>query len=362
MFDFLIVGSGLFGSVCAHELNKKGKKVLVIEKRSHAGGNIYTENNEGIEVHKYGAHIFHTDSKQTWDYVNTFTSFEEYIHSPKANFKGELYDLPFNMYTFEKMWGVKNPEQARSIIENQKQNANISVPENLEQQAISLCGKDIYEKLIKGYTQKQWGKDCKELPPSIIKRIPVRFEYNNNYFNSKYQGIPKNGYTELIQKLLKEIEIHLNEPFEKGKYDADKIIYTGAIDEYFDYCYGTLEYRSLRFEEEILEQENFQNYPVVNYTDSETPFTRIIEHKHFSKNTIIQKKTIITKEFPQNWTKGKEIYYPINDEKNNQLYSKYLKLSEKEKNIIFGGRLGMYAYFDMDKTVEEALLLVSKLK
>lgn len=357
MYDYLIVGAGLAGSVCACELKKKGNKVLVLDKRSHIGGNLYTENVEGIVVHKYGAHIFHTDNKVVWDYVNSLVDFQDYIHNPKANYKGELFDLPFNMNTFEKMWGVKTSKAAEFIIENQKPKSK-KFPENLEEQALSLCGKDIYEKLIKGYTQKQWGRDCKDLPASIIKRIPFRFEYNNNYFDSKYQGIPKGGYTKLIEKLLEGIEVHLNEEFVKGKYQSKKIIYTGAIDEYFEYCFGPLEYRSLSFKEEVLKQQSFQNYAVINYTDSETPFTRIIEHKFFENTKESLASTVITKEYPQNWTVGKERYYPVNDEKNTALYNKYLQLACNESDIIFSGRLGLYSYLDMDKVIEKSFELL----
>ena len=369
-YDYLIVGSGLFGSVFAYEMTKKGKKCLVIEKRDHVGGNVYTEEKEGINVHKYGAHIFHTSNKKVWNYINQFAEFNRYTNSPVANYKGELYNLPFNMNTFYQMWGVKTPEEAKAKIEEQKKESGIEDPQNLEEQAISLIGNDIYEKLVKGYTQKQWGKECTELPSFIIKRLPVRFTYDNNYFNDSYQGIPIGGYTKIIEKMLEGIEIRLNTDFFDKKEEymemADKILFTGMIDQYFDYCFGELEYRGLNFESEILDTNNYQGNAVINYTDAETPYTRIIEHKHFeipSNELGTEKdseKTIVTREYPKQWKKGQEAYYPVNDEKNSSLYEKYKELAEKEENVIFGGRLGMYQYFDMWKVIEEALKLVDE--
>ncbi len=369
MYDYLVVGAGLFGSIFAYEANKKGKKVLVIDKRNHIAGNIYSENVDGINVHKYGAHIFHTSNKEVWNYINQFADFNGYVNSPIAKYKDEIYSLPFNMNTFNKMWGVETPEEARAKIDEQVKEAGITDPQNLEEQAISMVGKDIYEKLIKGYTGKQWGKPCKELPSFIIKRLPVRFVYDNNYFNDTYQGIPIGGYTRIIEKMLDGIEVRLNEDFfsKKDEYEniADKILFTGMIDEYFDYCFGELEYRSLKFEEEELAVENYQGNAVVNYTEYEIPYTRIIEHKHFEfmcqggKEGSIN-KTIITREYPLKWSRGDEPYYPVNSEKNNSLYEKYKELAEKEDKVIFGGRLGMYKYFDMDKDIEESLKLVEK--
>ena len=355
-YDYLIVGSGLFGAVFAHEANKKGKKCLVIEKRNHIGGNIYTEKCEDIDVHKYGAHIFHTSNKETWDYVNQFCEFNNFINAPIANYNGEIYNMPFNINTFARMFGIATPDQAKEVLA--KQRAEIKgEPKNLEEQAISLVGRDIYTKLIKGYTEKQWGRDCKDLPSFIIKRLPVRFTYDNNYFNDRYQGIPEKGYTYLIEKLLEGIEVRLNENFldKKQEYSsiAEKIVYTGPIDEYFGFALGNLEYRSLRFETETLDREDYQGNAVVNYTDRETPYTRIIEHKHF--NFGKQPKTIVTKEYPSDWEIGMEPYYPINDQRNAELYEKYSALAQEEKNVIFGGRLGMYKYFDMDKVIEAAL-------
>ncbi len=355
-YDYLIVGSGLFGAVFAHEANKKGKKCLVIEKRNHIGGNIYTEKCEDIDVHKYGAHIFHTSNKEIWDYVNQFCEFNNFINAPIANYNGEIYNMPFNMNTFARMFGIATPDQAKEVLA--KQRAEIKgEPKNLEEQAISLVGRDIYTKLIKGYTEKQWGRDCKDLPSFIIKRLPVRFTYDNNYFNDRYQGIPEKGYTYLIEKLLEGIEVRLNENFldKKQEYSsiAEKIVYTGPIDEYFGFILGNLEYRSLRFETETLDREDYQGNAVVNYTDRETPYTRIIEHKHF--NFGKQPKTIVTKEYPSDWEIGMEPYYPINDQRNAELYEKYSALAQEEKNVIFGGRLGMYKYFDMDKVIEAAL-------
>lgn len=359
-YDYLIVGAGLFGSIFAHEITKKGKKCLVIERRSHIGGNVYTELEENINVHMYGAHIFHTNNKDVWEYINQFTDFNRYTNSPVANYKGELYNLPFNMNTFYQMWGVKTPEEAKAKIDEQKAESNIENPKNLEEQAISLIGKDIYEKLVKGYTEKQWGRKCDELPSFIIKRLPVRYTFDNNYFNDLYQGIPIGGYTKIIEKMLEGIEVKLNTDFfddkEKWLNIADKIIFTGMIDQYYDYCYGELEYRGLNFEFETLDMENYQGNAVINYTDAETPFTRIIEHKHFESSD--SPKTIITREYPKTWMKGEEAYYPLNDEKNSQLFKKYLELAKKEDKVIFGGRLGMYKYYDMWQVIDEALKLV----
>ena len=363
-YDYLIVGSGLFGSIFAYEMNKIGKKCLVIEKRPHIGGNVYTEEIENINVHKYGAHIFHTNNRDIWNYINQFADFNRYTNSPVANYKGELYNLPFNMNTFYQMWGVKTPEEAKAKIEEQKKEYHIENPKNLEEQAISLIGKDIYEKLIKGYTEKQWGRQCKDLPAFIIKRLPVRYTFDNNYFNDLYQGIPIGGYTRIIEKMLEGIEVKLNTDFfddkEKWLNTADKIIFTGMIDQYFDYCYGELEYRGLNFEFETLDMENYQGNAVINYTDAETPFTRIIEHKHFEDSQ--SDRTIITREYPKTWQKGEEAYYPMNDDKNSELFEKYQELAQKEKNVIFGGRLGMYQYFDMWQVIDEALKLVEKMK
>lgn len=363
-YNYLIVGAGLYGSIFAYEMNKMGKKCLVIDKRNHIGGNIYTEELEGINVHKYGAHIFHTSNKKVWEYINQFCKFNNYINSPIANYKGEIYNLPFNMNTFNKLWGVVTPSEAKEKIEEQKKEFGIIDPKNLEEQAISLIGKDIYEKLIKGYTEKQWGRKATELPSFIIKRLPVRFSYNNNYFNDLYQGIPNGGYTSIVKKLLFGVEVLLNEDFFKKReyYEniAEKIIFTGMIDEYYNYCFGELEYRSLKFEEEVLNIDNFQGVAVMNFTDIETPYTRIIEHKHFEFGN--QNKTIITREYPKEWKKGDEPYYPINNEKNNNIYEKYKKLSEKDTNVIFGGRLGTYKYYDMDKIIEKVLLDIEKEK
>ena len=358
-YDYLIVGSGLFGAVFAHEAYKKGKKCLVIEKRNHIGGNIYCDEMEGIMVHKYGAHIFHTSDAKVWEYVNALSPFNRYTNSPVANYHGELYNLPFNMNTFHALWGVNTPEEAARKIAQQR-SAVKGEPSNLEQQAIRLAGTDIYEKLIKGYTEKQWGRDCKELPAFIIKRIPVRFTYDNNYFNDPYQGIPVEGYNKMIEKLLEGVEVRLNVDFniseENRQYYknlADKLIYTGTIDSYFDYRYGALEYRSLRFETEVLDCENYQGVAVMNYTDRETPYTRIIEHKHFLFGT--QPKTVVTKEYPVSWTPGKEPYYPVNDDKNQELYQKYVKAAGRERNVRFGGRLAEYKYYDMDQVIASAL-------
>lgn len=359
MYDYIIVGAGLYGSVFAYEATKRGKKCLVIEKRDHVGGNIFTECIEGINVHKYGAHIFHTDDKAIWDYINKFADFNNYINSPMANYKGEYYNLPFNMNTFYKMWGKSKPSEVEEIIRKQRMEIT-STPKNLEEQAISLVGRDVYEKLIKGYTQKQWGRKCEDLPEFIIKRLPVRFTYDNNYFNDRFQGIPIGGYTNIINKMLENCKVKLNTDYAQNKekwYElADKIVYTGSIDVYYDYKYGALEYRSLRFENEILETENYQGNAVVNYTDFETPYTRIVEHKHFEFLKV--DKTIITKEYSEEWTLGKEPYYPINDDRNNEIYSKYKMLALKEEKTIFGGRLGGYKYYDMDKIIKEVLSIV----
>ncbi|MBP5649086.1 MAG: UDP-galactopyranose mutase [Clostridia bacterium] len=361
-YDYLIVGAGLFGSVFAHEALKKGKKCLVIDKRNHTAGNIYTEQQEGINVHKYGAHIFHTSDKEVWDYVNQFAEFNGYINCPVARYKDELYNLPFNMNTFSKMWGIRTPAEAKAIIEKQKAEAGIDEPKNLEEQALKLVGKDIYEKLVKGYTEKQWGRRATELPAFIIKRLPVRFIYDNNYFNDRYQGIPIGGYTAICDKLLEGTEVRLNTDYfdSKDEFDslASRIIFTGMIDQYYGYCFGELEYRSLRFETEVLDEENYQGNAVVNYTEYEVPFTRIIEHKHFEGAK--SDKTIITREYPATWKKGDEPYYAVNNEKNNALYNKYAELAAKENKVVFGGRLGMYKYFDMDDTIASALELVKK--
>lgn len=356
-YDYLIVGSGLFGSIFAYEANKKGKKCLVIDKRSHIGGNIYTEEIEGIQVHQYGAHIFHTSNKEVWNYINQFAEFNRYTNSPIARYKEELYNMPFNMNTFHQLWGVVTPKEAKAKIEEEKKEAGIVEPQNLEEQAISLVGKTIYEKLVKGYTEKQWGKRATDLPSFIIKRLPVRFTYDNNYFNDRYQGIPIGGYTKIIEKMLQGIEVKLNCDFFENRREleniASKIVFTGQIDKFYEYQFGELEYRSLRFETEILEEENYQGNAVVNYTEYEISYTRIIEHKHFESKT--GPKTVITKEYPDNWNQEKEPYYPINDKKNNELYQKYEELSKKDKNVIFGGRLGQYKYYDMDKVILEAL-------
>lgn len=358
-YDYLIVGSGLFGAVVAQRAHEQGKKVLILEKRPHIAGNVYTEEIEGINVHKYGAHIFHTNNKEVWDYVNRFAEFNRFTNSPVANYKNELYSLPFNMYTFNKMWGVVTPEEAAAKIEEQRKAAGIKEPRNLEEQAISLVGTDIYEKLVKGYTEKQWGRPCTELPAFIIKRLPVRFTFDNNYFNALYQGIPIGGYTQMVVNMLEGIEVVLEEDYLSKKEEwndvADKVIYTGAIDAFYDYQLGALEYRSVRFETEVLDKPNFQGNAAVNYTDRETPWTRIIEHKWFEFGT--QPKTVISKEYSSEWKKGDEPYYPVNDEKNNALYNEYKKLAEQEEKIIFGGRLGQYKYYDMDAVIAEALKL-----
>jgi UDP-galactopyranose mutase len=358
-YDYLVVGAGLFGAVFAHEAKAAGKSVLVIDKRPNIAGNVYTEEVEGINVHVYGAHIFHTNNKKVWDYVTRFAEFNRFTNSPVANYKGELYSLPFNMYTFNKMWGVVTPEQAAAKIEEQRAAAGITEPKNLEEQAISLVGTDIYEKLVKGYTEKQWGRDCKDLPAFIIKRLPVRLTFDNNYFNALYQGIPMGGYTKMVANMLEGVEVRLNVDYLQNKAEldklADKVVYTGAIDAYFDYQLGTLEYRSVRFETEVLDTPNFQGNAAVNYTDRETPWTRIIEHKWFEFGT--QPKTVISREYSSEWKKGDEPYYPVNDERNGALYQQYKALAAQEQNVIFGGRLGEYKYYDMDAVIASALAL-----
>lgn len=361
-YDYLIVGAGPFGAVFAYEATKKGKKCLVIDKRNHTGGNMYCEKVEDINVHKYGAHIFHTSNKEVWNYVNQFCAFNNYINSPIANYKGEIYNLPFNMNTFNRLWGVVTPQEAKEKIESQVKESNIIEPKNLEEQAISLVGKDMYEKLIKGYTEKQWGRQCVELPAFIIKRLPVRYTYDNNYFNDKYQGIPEGGYNVIFDKLLEGIDVELNVDFFEKKEEllqkADKIVFTGMIDQYFDYKYGVLEYRSLRFEHETLNEENHQGNAVVNYNEREVPYTRIIEHKHFEFRK--QPKTVITREYPAEWKQGDEPYYPVNNEKNAEIFRKYQELAKKEKNVIFGGRLADYKYYDMHHVFERALEVVKE--
>lgn len=358
-YDYIIVGGGLFGGTFAYLAQQKGKKCLVVEKRNTLGGNIYCQNIEGINVHKYGAHIFHTNNKTVWEFVNSLVEFNRFTNSPIANYKGEIYNMPFNMNTFNKMWGVSRPEEAKKIIDSQRSQIS-NVPQNLEEQAISLVGTDLYQKLIKGYTEKQWGRDCRELPPFIIKRIPVRFTYDNNYFNDPYQGIPVGGYNELINVLFEGCDIMLNTDYNKEKERfnqmGNKILYTGTLDSFYDYKYGKLEYRSLRFESEVLDLENYQGVAVVNYTDRETPYTRVIEHKHFEFGT--QKKTVITKEYPASWREGDEPYYPVNDDTNQDLYGRYKELAENEDKIIFGGRLAEYKYYDMDKVIASAFNLV----
>ncbi|SDJ11498.1 UDP-galactopyranose mutase [Halanaerobium congolense] len=360
-YDYLIVGAGLFGSVFAYEANKRGKKCLVIDKKEHIGGHIYCENIEGINVHKYGAHIFHTSNEEIWEYVNQFADFNRYINSPIANYKGEIYNLPFNMNTFNKLWGVVSPQEAKEKIEEQRKKAGVEDPQNLEEQAISLVGTDIYEKLIKGYTEKQWGRKATELPAFIIKRLPVRLTYDNNYFNDKYQGIPIGGYNVIIENMLDGIDIKLETDFFDNRKElselADKIVFTGMIDEYYDFKYGHLEYRSLEFENELLNIDNYQGNAVVNYTDRETPYTRILEHKHFEFGK--QDKTIITKEYPSEWEFGDDPYYPVNDDKNNKLFEKYKGLADKE-NVIFGGRLADYHYYDMHHVIFHALDTIKK--
>ena len=356
MYDYLVVGSGLYGAIFAHEAKTHGKSVLVADKRPNIAGNIYTENIEGINVHKYGAHIFHTNKKKVWNYVTQFAEFNRFTNSPVANYKGELYSLPFNMYTFNKMWGVVTPEEAAAKIEEQRREITHE-PQNLEEQAISLVGRDIYEKLIKGYTEKQWGRDCKDLPAFIIKRLPVRLTFDNNYFNALYQGIPDGGYTAMVEKMLEGIEVRLNVDYLADRENlnalADKVVYTGPVDAYFGYRLGALQYRSVRFETEVLDTDNYQGNAVVNYTDAEPPYTRIIEHKHFAFGT--QPKTVISREYSTEWHQGDEPYYPVNDEKNGALYAKYKALADAETKVIFGGRLGEYKYYDMDKVIEAAL-------
>ena len=359
IYDYLIGGAGLFGAVFANEASKAGKKCLVIDKRNHIGGNVYTENIDGINIHRYGAHIFHTSNKKIWDYVNELSEFNNYINSPIAIYEDELYNMPFNMNTFSKLWGVKTPNEAKKIIEEQRAIYGVDEPSNLEEQALSLVGKDIYDKLIKGYTMKQWGRECKDLPAFIIKRLPLRFTYNNNYFNDKYQGIPVGGYTKMIEKLLEGSEVQLNCNYfdKKDEYNkmAKKIVYTGMIDEFFDFKLGNLEYRTVKFEDERLDMDNYQGNAVVNYTSKDVPYTRIIEHKHFEFGQ--QDFTIISKEYSVEWQSGMEPYYPVNNDENNELYSKYKMLADKEENVIFGGRLGNYKYYDMDKVIEAALEL-----
>ena len=355
--DYLIVGSGLCGAVFAREAVKAGKKVLVVEKRSHIGGNIYTKEVEGINVHEYGAHIFHTNNKEVWQYVNQYAEFNRYTNSPVANYHGELYSLPFNMYTFNKMWGVVTPQEAADKIEEQKREAGITEPKNLEDQAISLVGTDIYEKLVKGYTEKQWGRPCTELPAFIIKRLPVRLTFDNNYFNALYQGIPIGGYTKMIEQMLDGIEVRLDTDYLQNREEldalADKVFYTGPIDAYFNYELGYLQFRSVRFETEVLDMPNYQGNAVINYTDRETPYTRIIEHKHFEFGT--QPKTVISREYSSEWKIGDEPFYPVNDERNSRLYSEYRTLADQKEDVIFGGRLGEYKYYDMDQAVARTL-------
>ncbi len=357
MYDYLIVGAGLFGAVFACEMTKKGKTCLVIEKRPHIGGNVYTEKIEGIDVHKYGAHIFHTSNKEVWNYVNQYAEFNNYINQPVASYKDELYNLPFNMNTFSRMWGIKTPQEAKNIIASQIDELYIEEPQNLEEQALKLVGKDVYEKLIKGYTEKQWGRPCNELPAFIIKRLPLRFRYDNNYFNDRYQGIPVNGYTEMINRILEGVEVRVNTDYfdfiNENPGIAHKTIYTGMIDEFFDFCYGHLQYRTVYFETEVLDCDNYQGNAVVNYTHKEVPYTRIIEHKHFVFGN--GDKTVISKEFSREWKPGMEPYYPINDEKNSMLLEQYRALAAERPDVIFGGRLGEYKYYDMDKVIEAAL-------
>lgn len=359
-YDYLIVGAGLYGAVFAYELKKAGKKCLVIDKRKHIAGNIYTEQSHGINIHKYGAHIFHTSNREIWDYVNQFAEFNNFVNSPMAVYKDELYNLPFNMNTFSKMWNIRTPKEAADKIAEQIASLNITDPQNLEEQALSLVGSDVYTKLVKGYTEKQWGRDCKELPASIIKRLPVRFTYNNNYFNDKYQGIPVGGYTQIVEKMLDGVDVLLETEYKEfvknSAVSFDNLVFTGMIDDYFDYKLGNLEYRTLRFETEYLEDENFQGNAVVNYTEREIPYTRIIEHKHFEYGA--GDGTYITREYPSEWTPGAEPYYPVNNEKNNALFAQYSEMAKSEKNVIFGGRLGAYKYYDMDKVIEAALAKV----
>lgn len=361
-YDYLIVGAGLFGAVFAREAMNRGKTCLVLDRRDHIGGNIYTEKVEDIQVHRYGAHIFHTSDKKVWDYINQYAEFNNYINSPVAVYKNELYNLPFSMNTFSRMWNIRTPKEAREIIEGQIADLHIEEPRNLEEQALSLVGRDVYEKLVKGYTEKQWGRDCKDLPAFIIRRLPLRFTYDNNYFNDRYQGIPMGGYTRIIEKLLEGAEVRTGVDYlkERETYEcaAGKIIFTGMIDEYYGYRLGALEYRSVRFETEVLDCDNYQGNAVVNYTDREVPYTRVIEHKHFEFGT--QKKTVISREYSSEWKVGDEPYYPVNDEKNSVLYEKYASLAAGEDNVIFGGRLGAYRYYDMDKVIASALELVDR--
>ena len=363
-YDYLIVGAGLFGATAAYELHKRGYKVLVVEKRNNVAGNIYTEEIEGIQVHKYGPHIFHTSNKATWDYINQFAKFNNFINTPIAFYKGKYYNLPFNMNTFHQIFGVNTAEEARACIEKEIKTANIKEPKKIKEKAISMVGTTIYEMLIKGYTQKQWGKPCTELPPSIISRIPVRYEYNNNYFNDTYQGIPIGGYTQIIEKMLEGIEVRLGVDYLERKNElnalADFIIYTGEIDRFYDYCYGALEWRSLRFEEEIIDKPDFQGHAVVNYTEYEVPFTRIAEHQYFEPG-VKHQKTIITREYSKTWSKGDDAYYPINNQTNSELYAKYKELADKENSVFFGGRLGTYSYYNMDVVIEKALQLVESI-
>ena len=361
-YDYLIVGAGLFGAVFAYEARKRGKSCLVVEKRNHIAGNVYCEDIHGIQVHKYGAHIFHTSDKEIWEYVNQFAEFNHYINAPIARYKDELYNLPFNMNTFSRMWGIATPKEAQDIIAGQIADLNISEPKNLEEQALSLAGRDVYEKLIKGYTEKQWGRECRDLPAFIIRRLPLRFTYDNNYFNDRFQGIPIGGYTRLVERLLEGVEVRLSTDYLEHRQEldglADRVVYTGMIDPFYNYSLGVLEYRSVRFETEELEVENYQGNAVVNYTDKEVPYTRIIEHKHFEFGK--QPTTVISREYSSEWKKGDEPYYPINDEKNNGLYERYRQLAKKEERIIFGGRLGGYRYYDMDKVIAEALKVCEK--
>lgn len=361
-YDYLVVGAGLFGSVFAYEAKKRGKTCLVIDKRNHIGGNVYCEEIEGINVHKYGAHIFHTSNKEIWEYVNQFAEFNNYINSPVAVYKDELYNLPFNMNTFSKMWNIRTPQEAKDMIAKQIAELHIEEPKNLEEQALSLAGRDVYEKLVKGYTEKQWGRDCTELPAFIIKRLPLRFTYDNNYFNDRFQGIPMGGYTKIIEKMLDGVDVKTETDYfefiKENPEIADKILFTGMIDEFFDYQLGALEYRSVRFETEVLDCDNYQGNAVINYTEREVPYTRIIEHKHFEFGQ--QEKTAISREYSSEWKVGMEPYYPVNNEQNNARFEAYKKLAEKEENVIFGGRLGNYQYYDMDKVIEAALALVKK--
>ena len=356
-YDYLIVGAGLFGAVFAQQATQAGKTVLVIDKRSHLGGNVYTEEVEGIQVHRYGAHIFHTSDRKIWEYVQQFATFNRYTNSPVARYKDEVYNLPFNMNTFYQMWGVKTPKEAKDKLESQIREAAVCEPKNLEEQALSLVGKDIYEKLIRGYTEKQWGKRARELPSFIIRRLPVRYTYDNNYFNDSYQGIPVGGYTRMVERMLEGVEIRLDTDYFQAREEldklADRVVFTGMIDAYYGECYGKLDYRSLRFETEVMDTPNYQGNAVVNYTEYEIPYTRIIEHKHFEFGT--QPKTVITKEYPAAWTGKEEPYYPINDDRNNRLYEKYKALADQEERVIFGGRLGMYRYYDMHQVIAEAL-------